>query len=118
MVRILNTVANVAKGPVAAPFYRLCLESRCIYKIRAAPKKYPILGQNDCDPFEDRPAARNVGSARWHYRNPSTAFELSYTTYVIETAGTTFSRLGVMPLNNPLTPSPLTVLTVTSHMPV
>ena len=43
--------------------------------------------------------------------------EFSYTTYVIDTAGTTFNRLGVIPLNSPRTPSPFTVLTATSHIP-
>jgi hypothetical protein len=43
---------------------------------------------------------------------------LSYTTYVILTAGTTFSRFGVMPLNSPLHPSPFTVFTHTSTIPV
>ena len=36
----------------------------------------------------------------------------------METAGTTFSRFGVKPLNKPLNPSPFNVCLVTSPIPV
>lgn len=54
----------------------------------------------------------NKGSLWWKteeygiQRRPITFFDLSYTTYVMDTAGTTFKRLGVSPLNSPRTPSP------------
>src|SRR5436190_66294 len=44
-------------------------------------------------------------------------FVFSYTTYVMLTAGTTFSKLGVKPLNNPPNPSPRTVWMKTSLIP-
>lgn len=59
-----------------------------------------------------------LGINRSHYLRSICFLQFSYTTHVIETAGTTFSRFGVSPLKRPRTPSPLIVWWKTSIMPV